>query len=158
MEYIQLEHVEINDDIIFFTSSHTTYINVRKQPFHDIKELLKRCTILCKKLKESGCTVSHKHKTRKFLQDNADQYLRDYYDYLHNYGLAKSYSEWVTSAPIPIGTSENKDIKMVYKFRNRCFEAFYGGSILSKVQDFASNLNEIENSLADGCNFSKVCF
>lgn len=80
------------------------------------------------------------------------------FSHLHNYGLAKSYSEWVTSNPIPIGTSENKDLDKIYEFKNKCAIAYYGNTTLSKVQSFASNLNDIEMRLSEGCNFSKVYF
>ncbi len=159
MNIININNKEITKDYVFFTSECTTYANERKVPTQDIKVLLKRCTAICKKLKESGCKVSHKYKTRKEIADNANQYEKEVTEYNHNFSMLVNYATWITSKPLPVGTSDNEELNTMYNFRNECMKALYRNTMISKVNEFARKLEELENNLQDGeCPYNSVYF
>ncbi|AUR92210.1 coil containing protein [Vibrio phage 1.170.O._10N.261.52.C3] len=157
--FININEKEITETYVYFTSDHTTYANERKVPTHDVKSLLKRCTKVCKQLKEKGCKVSHKYKTRKELIDNIDQYNNEVIDYNHNFGMLVNYANWITSKPLPVGTSDNEELNTMYEFRNNCMKALYRNTMLSKVTAFALKLEELEKALQDpDFSYSAVYF
>jgi hypothetical protein len=159
MDIITITNKEITNDYVFFTSNSTTYANERKVPTHDIKALLKRCTSICKDLKANGCKVSHKYKTRKEIADNVTQYEKEITDYNHNFSMLVNYATWITSKPLPVGTSDNEELNTMYNFRNECMKALYRNTMISKVNEFAHKLDELEGSLQDGdCSYSSVYF
>lgn len=158
-EFITIDNKEITKDHVYFTSSSTVYANERRVPSHSIKDLLKRCTAVCKQLKATGCKVSHKYKTRKEIADSVDQYAKELLDYNHNFDLLVSYATWITSKPLPVGTSDNEEMNTMYLHRNNCMKALYRNTVLSKVLEFAAKLATLEQELEDGdCNYSKVYF
>ncbi|CAM0049996.1 hypothetical protein VPHK460_0128 [Vibrio phage K460] len=147
--FIKISEKEITETYVYFTSDSTTYANERKVLTHDVKSLLKRCTKVCKQLKENGCKVSHKYKTRKELTDNIDQYNKEIADYNHNFSMLVNYATWITSKPLPVGTSDNEELNTMYEFRNNCMKALYRNTMISKVADFAMKLEELEEALKD---------
>ncbi len=155
---ILIAEKEITDTRVYFSSDCTIYANERKAPTHDVKDLLKRCTKVCKVLKESGCKVSHKYKTRKLLADNIDQYTKEIEDYHHNFSMLVSWATWITSKPLPVGTADNEELKIMYNFRNKCEAAFYSNTMISKVNAFALRIEELEKDIIDGCTYSTVYF
>lgn len=158
-EFIEIDNKEITKDCVYFTSSSTTYANERRVPSHSIKDLLKRCAAVCKQLKASGCKVSHKYRTRKEIADSADQYAKELLDYNHNFDLLVSYATWITSKPLPVGTSDNEEMNTMYLHRNNCMKSLYRNTVLSKVLEFAHKLDTLEQELEDGdCNYSHVYF
>lgn len=158
-DFITIERKEINDNVLYFASNCTGYISIRKAKVYNPAELLKRCTKLCKQVKELGCKVSHKNKTRLFIKDNMLSYEEEKLEYFHNYDMAKSYALWITSHPLPVGTSENEELNTMYKFSHKVEKACYRDTVFNKVNEFGLKLDEIENAiLEDDFNYSKIVF
>lgn len=158
-EFITIEHKEINDKVIFFKSNCTIYANVRKVKIYNASDLLKRCTKICKIVKGLNCKVSHKNKSRLFVKENIDLYNQEKTDYMHNYDMLKNYALWITSKPLPVGTSDNEELNTMYEFSNKINKACYRSTTFSKVNDFGNKLDEIEKLIQDGdFNYSMITF
>ncbi len=158
-EVIKLERVEISAKEVCFMSSHTVYVNEIKIPALDVKDLLKRCTLVCKQLKSLGCVVSHKYKTRKELKDNLAGFEKELQDYNHNWSMMQSYATWVTSKPLLTGTADNAELNSMYDFRNKVIQASNRNTLLSKALDFHIKLTNLEQQIEDeDLQYTKVCF
>ena len=158
-EFIELKEILINDNIVKFTSDHTSYVYLTKKKLYDIKDLLKRTTELCKKVKDLGCKVSHKNKTRLFIKDNIDLYEKEKQEYLHNFGMVKCYAEWITSKPLPVGTVDNEELNTMYDFKSKISKSLYRNTVLSKVIRYGKRIEELEQMLLDGdFTYSKIVF
>ena len=159
METITLTEVKITNTLVIFKSSCTTYAYEVKAQQYDINDLLKRCTVLCKKLKGMGCKISHKNKTRKTLKDNIDTYEKELSEYNHNFNMLKNYAQWITSKPLPVGTSDNEELNTMYEFSNKCTSALNRSTVLSKVIDFGNRIEDLEQELEHGeCSYSTIYF
>lgn len=159
MEYIKLNKVIINNDQVTFTSDHTCYANEFRVKNLDVKNLLKRFSILTKLLKTNGVIVSHKYKTRKFIADNVAEYDQAMQEYNHHFECMQKLAIKITSQPLPVGTIDNKDLNAMYGHRNLASSMLNRSSVISKVLEFEERINSLYQDLKDDdCNYSKVTF
>jgi shikimate kinase len=154
--YIDLLEIIITEDRIKFSSNCTSYANEFRSPTYDIKEMLKRFTVITKAVKDAGGKISNKHKSRKYVADSKDLYLHEMKEYNTNFDRLFALASLITSKPLPTGTSDNQELNTMYKYRNACMKACNRNTIKSSVENFSNRLDEIEQQLKDDNNFSGV--
>ena len=158
-EFIKLNKVIINNDQVTFTSDHTCYANEYRVKSFNIKHVLKRFTLLTKELKAQGVSISHKYKTRKFINDNIEAYNKATVEYNYNFESMQYMADLITTKPLPTGTSDNKELNAMYIYRNTCIKMLCRSGIISKAIEFESRISGLEQELKDGdCNYSKITF
>ncbi|MGN5048741.1 hypothetical protein ACTG16_22850 [Aeromonas sp. 23P] len=148
-EFIKLEEVIITDKILKVSASSTTYLSEHMPEKIDIKALLARFKAACADAKGKGIKINHKNKTRKIVADNADQYELDYAKYKAAFDATAALAKSIfVDKPLPVGTSDNMELKAMYQQRNAMAPFFFNSSIFSRIYDFESRVNDFEMKIA----------
>lgn len=158
-EFIEITEKEITPNKVYFISNSTTYTNEIKHIAPDIKQLLKRCQVVCKSLKSYNVVISNKYGTRKLLKDSISSYNKEVLEYNHNFDMLCNMALWITSKPLPVGTIDNEELNEMYVFRNKVIAATYRNTLLDKVLEFENKIIELEQAIKDDdISYSKITF
>jgi len=148
-DIIKLERVELTANNLNVYSAHTTYLQETLPEKVDIKALLARFKTACAEAKVKGIKIHHKYKTRKFVADNAAQYEQDYAQYLAAFNATAALAKVIfVDKDLPVGTSDNEELKTMYVHRNAMAPFWYTSALFNKVYEFARRVTDFEQKVA----------
>lgn len=145
---IMLEKTIIDNDSILVCSEHTTYFNetfVTKLTLSDLLDTYKMLISKARKNNVKICAAKGMRKvTEPLISELYAEYQEKYAEYTVLYDeLKKGVTEKVTNG-IFSPTSDDLELAKLYEIRNKMMGYFYRSSIISKIHEFHS---ELENHI-----------
>lgn len=158
-EMIELEKVEINKNYIYISSDSTLFERLEKCNHVDFVELLKKYKEIIKMSKDKKVKISYRDGTKKFLENNQNEYEIEYQKYVDDFEkLAYLWKNKLENGGIKVGYSDDVIVQELIKpLSGKIKKYFHRNELLSQVNELAYKLNNLHEELSyKDCNLGKI--
>lgn len=144
----------IDKNEIYIGSDCTTYCNLRLlASLPTKKEALGLRTSVINRAKELGGKVSFKNKTKKIIEEKAEQAHKEFSLYQKRYAALKAFVEKTMDGVETVSFEEkkamDKDFDEIHRMRYEIEPMFYRNTVLSQYMDSLQLLNSHKDSMVD---------